>query len=284
MDALKNAVERKLRELQRVPDHAIVAMAGIVTDHTRGMMTNWEEQTSLSVDMFRSWGLPETTLLVNDLEAAAYAIDAVATDGRHDCVQVLNNTTPAFFSNSVIVAPGTGLGMAVLIYNDVRKPVVLTSEAQHCPAGSFYKRHRDIITSYEEHNGEAPSWEDLVSGRGLEYLFFYTAQKEESASRIAELALSGKDQAACLAMLDYYHIAAEAAQTLALLVKPAGGVYLCGDTTVKNKELIRRSDFSKRFCFNPVHRETLSRYSLAILDIEHLVISGGIRMAQLYFR
>jgi glucokinase len=173
--------------------------------------------------------------------------------------------------------------MAVIVYADSKSPIVLTSEAQHCPAGSFYKRHKDIIRSFEGHTGVAPSWEDLVSGRGLEYLYFFGTRRRCGAPRIAELA-DGGDKAALRAFSDYYHFAAEAAQTLALLVRPTGGVYLCGDTTVKNKKHIIRSDFRARFCSNPVHQEALSGFSLAILDKKNLVISGGTRMAQLLLR
>jgi len=282
ISALKNAVVKTMAGLGRKPDSTLFAMAGIVKDHKTGMSTNWDERSTLSVEMFRSWGLPENTILVNDLEAAAYAIDAVAFATSRPGIIHLNSKEPVQFSNSVVIAPGTGLGMAVLVYADSKVPVVLTSEAQHCCAGSFFKRHRDIIRSYEDNTGTAPSWEDLVSGRGLEYLYYYGTGIKCSASRVAELGAEGNAEA-LRAIHDYYHFAAEAAQTLALLVRPTGGVYLCGDTTVKNKEIILHSDFADRFCANPVHGPTLADFPLSILNAPHLVISGGVRMGQIYF-
>ncbi len=279
-EAFRRAVEKNLAAMSEKPQSAVVAMAGIVNDHRSGMMTNWEEQTNLNLEELCSWGLPEETILANDLEAAAYAIDPIAFDDHRERTTYLNANRPARYRNSVVIAPGTGFGMAVLVYTDSTVPVVLTSEAQHCPAGSFYKRHIDIIRSFEEQQNEAPSWEDLVSGRGLEFLYSYNTGRKSEASRIAERANTG-DAGAQMAVCDYYNVAAEAAQTLALLVRPAGGVYLCGDTTVKNKELIMRSGFVTRFCDNPVHEQTLATYPLVILDIENVVVHGAIRMGQL---
>src|SRR5690606_2744975 len=69
----------------------------------------------------------------------------------------------------VFVVPGTGLGAASLVRHGLGRygASVLACESQHTRIPRFSGELGQVIDAIAEADGHAPSWEKIVSGRGL---------------------------------------------------------------------------------------------------------------------
>ena len=98
--------------------------------------------------------------------------------------------------------------------------------------------------------GRPPTWEDCVSGPGLEALWVATqpGQRDDplSAPEIAMRAARGDER--CQQALDhYYRLGARFSQALALSFLSIGGLFLGGGTTSSNAPLISEEAFLEAF-------------------------------------
>jgi glucokinase len=101
--------------------------------------------------------------------------------------------------------------------------------------------------------GRRPTWDDLVSGRGLELIHGLvhrsdsceTSESPLSAVQIGEGAAAGITH--CVgAVRAFYELTGSFAQGLALTLMASGGVFLGGSTTTANIDTIQTSDFADR--------------------------------------
>jgi glucokinase len=187
----------------------------------------------------------ETVDLINDLEAQAWGIQCLGTS---DTVALnhLCNQNPT--GNQAVVAAGTGLGEAGLIWDGERRHI-FACEGGHC---DFAPRNeleiellRYLLTRFEH-----VSYERIVSGPGLVnvYMFFKDAhrgnEKEpqwlhdeiaagDPAAAISKAAVSAKSPLAEQALDLWISIYGAEAGNMALKVLASGGIFLAGGIAPK---------------------------------------------------
>lgn len=287
----KTALGRFIRDILRdgdsAPARCAVDFAGPLKGRGEARMTNWAGNPVIRLTDLHRWGLPPGgTLMLNDLEASAAGVLALAEEGApRDRVATLyapQKGGGAGDGPRVVVAPGTGLGTACIIGG-----VPLPSEIQHAAAAPLDARHAGVVAWFERTMGRYPSWEDLASGRGLEATFRALCamdrvpehrnplhgRREDAAGAVARAA--GSDPLAREALDYYYGCAGRVAQMLALAVQPAGGVFLCGSTTTGNAVFIRKSRFLREFHANTAQRALLRRFPVFMVKAD-LNLSGGL--------
>lgn len=260
--------------LESPPRQAVFCCAGPVTDDSVSM-TNWEDVPDLHLAELLDCGLPaEQTVMVNDMEAAAASVAA-----HHRKLAELDLITlapgagpqPGRRKNSVILMPGTGTGVAGVLEDPIpgrgRRLVTVSCELQHTPIPELDAEQAAVLASLRtEIPGGRPSWEDFISGRGLERI--YTCLERHatqgtgsievmSAAAIANRALEAKDVLCRAALEIYYRCTGSLAQLLALGFQAFGGVFLAGESTRQNLSLIRESGFLQAFHDNPVRADWL---------------------------
>ena len=102
-----------------------------------------------------------SVVLVNDLEALAWAIPVLAPED----VAVLQEGVPAAGGQAALVAAGTGLGMALLHHVGGRL-VPIPSEGGHADFAARTPREAALQQALIRERGRA-EWEQVVSGPGL---------------------------------------------------------------------------------------------------------------------
>jgi glucokinase len=182
----------------------------------------------------------ETVTLLNDLVAHAYGTLAVADDGL---VQLQGATRPAKRgANLAVIAAGTGLGEAALVWANGRF-VPLGTEGGHSDFAPRNELEIELLRFLRARFGRV-SYERILSGAGIGnlYDFFRDARKvpedqpiadaivsaKDRNAAITEHALSGKSAAAESAIDLFLSLYGAEAGNLALKTLATGGVFVAG--------------------------------------------------------
>ena len=199
----------------------------------------------------------DAVYLINDLEATAYGIPAL--DGEQ--LLMLNEGMPEKHGNVALIAAGTGLGQAALVWDGERQRV-MASEGGHADFAPHSELEiellRYLLTMYER-----VSYERVLSGPGLvniynflkacgyakepEWLHQALITSDDQAQVISQTALAETAEL-CVKTLDIFaSVYGAQAGNLALTFKATGGVYLGGGIAPKIAEKLLDGVFMKAF-------------------------------------
>nr|VFJ99877.1 MAG: glucokinase [Candidatus Kentron sp. H]VFJ99950.1 MAG: glucokinase [Candidatus Kentron sp. H]VFK04526.1 MAG: glucokinase [Candidatus Kentron sp. H] len=311
----KNALKAFIRDLLgRLPETdrltgALLALAGPVT-HRRGVtMTNWPESRDMTLEEFVEWGLPrERTTLLNDMEAGCYGLvrhlregggEYFERVGDHDAPSPVALDENGGAGNRVFIAPGTGLGAAGIIEVDgppgaPPRVYPIAAELQNTPMPVLRAEHRTVVDWLRrEKHIPHPTWEDIVSGRGLVSLYRALAaastngsagaagvliRTADPAAAIAKAGIMGEDPMARQALSVFYGCVGHFCQLMALGFQAFGGVFIGGASTLKNRDFIQDdpngSVLPNAFLNNPTQRPLLARFPLYLVKKGDLNLDG----------
>ncbi len=277
---------------------AVFAFAGPVDRGKHVRMMNWQGGPPISLGTFAGFGLNnENTILINDMVAGARRLVSLVERGRIEA----SNAEPLHPSdrpppkgNLVLVAPGTGLGTVGIVCEEDgsrARYVPVPCELQHTPIPSFDDDVARIVAMLRRDSGSAPSWEEVVSGRGLVNVYCRLKGLDRkkgrggqiSAEGVAKAALSSADEIAVDALSIYYRCAARYCQLVALSFMAAGGVFLGGQSSRVNADFVRHTGFAHNFRDNEFQHELLRRFPVWLLR-EDLNLPGALEMASAWAR
>jgi glucokinase len=209
----------------------------------------------------RALGIPEVQL-INDLFALASAVPHLNPDDLH----TLNAGQATPGGAMAIVAPGTGLGEAFLIWDGSRYRAC-ASEGGHADFAPTNRMECELLNYLQETLGlEHVSYERVCSGVGIPNIYSYLkhinyAGEPEWLTRqlataadivpvIVSAALDDERQSSlCLATLRLFvSILGAEAGNLALKVLATGGVYLGGGIPPRILPVLDEELFLKSFC------------------------------------
>jgi glucokinase len=202
-------------------------------------------------------GAPRFKLL-NDLEAAAYGMLHLKTDD----FRVLNEgAEPHRMGNIAVIAAGTGLGEAMLIWdgND-HQPVA--SEGGHSDFAPRNEREIGLFNYLRDKHGPHISYERVLSGPGIHNIYNYLRQSsgtpepewlqeklrmEDSSAVISECGLVGSDDVCVDTLKLFASLYGAEAGNLALKCLAVGGVLIGGGIAPKLLPALEKGDFMKGF-------------------------------------
>ncbi len=223
----------------------------------RAKLTNlpWVlDETSLA----QTLGL-ERAILLNDLKALAYAVPLLQTSE----LLSLNAGRAEPQGAIAVVAPGTGLGEAFLVW-DGNRYVACSSEGGHADFAAADAQQAALL-DYLRHRFGHVSCERVCSGSGIPNLYDFlrdSGHAPESPGLAARLAAAADrtplivdaalyaeaDNPLCAAALDLFAaILAAEAGNLALKVLATGGVYLAGGMPLRVGNRLTRPGFMHAF-------------------------------------
>ncbi len=236
-------------------DAACFGVAGAVIDG-RAKTTNlpWViEEESLA----RASGSPRVRLL-NDVEAAAYGMLHLGPDER----SVLNAGARASRRGNVaVIAAGTGLGEALLIWDGQRHQPVAT-EGGHASFAPTNEREIALLEFLQRELQGHVSAERVVSGPGLSNVYRFLRassdepepdwitermQREDPSAVVSQLALEGKDAVCADALEMFVALYGTEAANLALKCLALGGVFIGGGIAPKILTALQRGNFMRAF-------------------------------------
>ena len=211
-------------------------------------MDSRELSTSLSINH---------VFLINDLEANGYGVAELAPDQ----IYTLAEGDPSQLGNRALIAAGTGLGEAMLIWNG-HTHTPHPSEGGHKDYAPRNEDEIDLLRFLKQKYNGRISFERVVSGPGLTNIYEFLREvrgidepvwlaeriaAEDPNAVITELALAAKIEI-CEKALDMF-VSAYGAETgnLALTLLSVGGVYVGGGIAPRILEKLKDGTFVKAF-------------------------------------
>ena len=287
-DGLVPVIEAFLSTDGACPDRACLGVAGPVADETI-VMTNlgWVLERER---IARATGIPRVAL-INDLAAAAFAIETLPP-AAIETLSAGESQGPT----EALIAPGTGLGMAILTRTGGRD-AVLPSEGGHQAFAPGTPFEEDLLAFLRVRFHGHVSVERVVSGNGIEAIYAFlreTGREEEppwlaerlaaSADRseeISRIAMAG-EAAICEATMDaFVRSFGSAAGDLALTALALGGVYLGGGIAPAILPLLGDGRFLEAFRSKGRLRDILERVPVRVILDPSAPLLGAARCATL---
>lgn len=185
----------------------------------------------------KSLGIP-VVRVINDLVAIALGCPKMPPDK----LLVVHTGKPIAHANVAVIAAGTGLGEAALVWNGDGY-VPCASEGGHCSFSPRTLLEADLLAYLRHRFGSHVSWERVVSGPGLgsiyDYLLATTDHEEPEAIRarlaqgdrnatITALGLAKESPIAGRALEVFAEAFGSEAGNLVLKTLATGGLYLAG--------------------------------------------------------
>jgi glucokinase len=230
--------------------------------------------------------------LINDL--VALSLGAVAAPPAKLHALGSAGTPRKRGANVAVIAAGTGLGEALLVWDGARF-VPSATEGGHSDFAPRDDLGVDLLQFLRARFGHV-SWERVLSGDGLAnvYAFFRkpknisessenTRAIEAAADRnaaIAQLGMSGKSEAASRAV-DFFASAYGAeAGNLALKSLAVGGVFVCGNIATHMLAVLDRGGFHRAFVDKGRFAPLMERIPVAVVLDNDVGVSGAARVAR----
>ena len=195
--------------------------------------------------------------LINDLEANGYGIAELSADQ----IYTLSDGDASQTGNRALIAAGTGLGEALLIWNG-HIHVPNPSEGGHSDYAPRNEDEIDLLRFLKQKYNGRISFERVISGMGLTNIYEFLREvrgmaepvwlaermaAEDPNAVITELALAAKSEI-CEKTLDMFVSAYGAeAGNLALKLLSVGGVYIGGGIAPRILEKLKDGTFMKAF-------------------------------------
>ena len=201
----------------------------------------------------------EHIFLINDLEANGYGIPELAPGAIH----VIHPGDPGAVGHRGLVAAGTGLGEALLIWDSARsRHVPIPSEGGHCDFAARTDEEIKLLNYLRRTLNGRVSFERVVSGIGIKnvYAFLRDDQNMEEPAWLRErlahedpnavigtCAEDGSSPLCAEAIRIFASAYGAEAGNLALKVLAMGGIYLGGGIAPKILKTLGSGVFTQAF-------------------------------------
>ncbi|ACY97317.1 glucokinase [Thermomonospora curvata] len=252
------------------PGAACVAVAGPVTDDGRFQLTNAHWSGSAE-EVRADLGLDHVEL-INDFEALALALPTLQPGD----LRVLGERAPGGQTPAAVLGPGTGLGVAALVRAGERL-VAIPSEGGHVDLPATTPRELELAAMLREEHGTAEA-ERLLSGEGMTRLYELIARMHAvpvqplSAAQIC----ARRSDPLCQETLETFcALLGSFAGNVALTFGARGGVYLGGGILPRIWDVLRRSDFRRRFESKPPMERYLRAIPTALIVAPTPALAGA---------
>jgi glucokinase len=197
--------------------------------------------------------------LLNDLEATAFGMLHLPPS---DVVTLNEGTRPAGRGHVAVIAAGTGLGEAYLIW-DGRSHLPLASEGGHADFAPRNEEEMDLLRYLRAKVGGRVSAERVLSGPGVYeiYSFLRDSGREQEPewlrgelarggdpSAIVSRAASERSETICVRTMNLFsELYGAEAGNMALQALSYGGVFVGGGIAPKNIDVLRNGSFLRGF-------------------------------------
>lgn len=248
--SLEEIIVEFLRKTNAKPEAASFGVAGPVKEQ-QSQITNlpW----LISAENIRSsLGIPKVYLL-NDLESIAVAVPHLGNDD----LNTLNKGIVEPHGNIAVIAPGTGLGIAFLVWTGERYKAC-ASEGGHTSFSPRDPQEMELLKYLNNRYGHV-SFERICSGSQLPNIYEFLKKNgnypepdwlreelEQATDRtpiIVRAALENKADI-CEATLDIFiHTLGTVISNMAVTLLPTGGIYLGGGIPPRILKRLQQPDF-----------------------------------------
>ena len=229
-----------------------------------------------------------STMLINDLEANAWGIAALAPQ---DLV-ALNQVKGTPMGNQAVISAGTGLGEAGM-YWDGKRHHIFASEGGHSDFSPRNELEIDLFRYLSARYGHV-SYERIISGPGLVNVFHFLRDTgrgtepqwltdemshADTAAAISRAALNGSCPLCEQALDLFVSVYAAEAGNLALRLMAVGGVYLGGGIAPKMLPKLSGPLFMHAFAGKGRMQPLLETVPVRVITNDKAALIGAARCA-----
>lgn len=248
--SFETIIKEFLAQTGTKPYAACFGVAGPVKDrHCRITNLPWEIKAD---EIEQACSIPRVTL-INDLKATAVSVPHLG----NDALFTLNPGNPDPLGNRVVVAPGTGLGIAFLVWTGARYRA-FAGEGGHTAFSPRIPQDIELLQFLTRRYGHV-SFERVCSGSQLPNIYDYFLENKifpepawlrvklaaatDKTPVILQTALENKADI-CTATLDIFvRTLGVVTGNMAVTLLPTGGIYLGGGIPPRILKRLARPDF-----------------------------------------
>lgn len=215
-DSIESLLKDYLEKTGVATKRAIIGVAApILEDTVQFVNINLKfSQSSLRENIFQ-----DQLLILNDLELQAYAIESL----KDEDVLLIGNKKKELLGTKILVSPGTGLGLAGIVEGKV-KP----TEAGHLNIPANLSKLSSVIKQFEVEKKRMPTFEDLLSGKGLNYIYRFLSNNSLIRFTNEEILSELKDPHCLKTKKLMLLLLATFLRYMTLVWGATGGVYISG--------------------------------------------------------
>jgi len=210
-------LEARFGDSRDVPRRLLLALAMPVGGDARELTNRaWRFEPRELIEVLRL----DALVIVNDFAAAAAGVVALGPGPA----LALNPEGKAIRGTRLVLGPGTGLGTAAIVADDPAR--IVASEAGHITFGSAADVADRLVREGRARWGRV-SWERVLSGEGIAWLYQVVSGLALRPEEIADAAKKGDPQALRTVQM-FSRLLGEFAGDACLAFQATEGVYLCG--------------------------------------------------------
>ncbi|TCV67944.1 glucokinase [Neorhizobium sp. S3-V5DH] len=216
----------------------------------------------------------EDVLVVNDFEAQALAAAALPDEYR----EALGPKGEPHMASRVVLGPGTGLGVAGLVYaRHIWFPV--PGEGGHVDVGPRSERDFEIFPHLKRIEGRI-SAEEILSGRGVVNIYQAVCAADgiepafSDPADITANGLNGGNPQAAETLSLFATYLGRVAGDMALIFMARGGVYLAGGISQKILPALRAPAFRAAFEDKAPHSELMATIPTFVVTHPQAALAG----------
>jgi glucokinase len=216
----------------------------------------------------------EDVLVVNDFEAQALAIAAMPDEYR----ETLGPNNEPHMASRVVLGPGTGLGVAGLVYaRHMWFPV--PGEGGHVDVGPRSERDFEIFPHLKRIEGRV-SAEEILSGRGVVNIYQAVCAADGLQPAFADPAditahgLNRSNSQAVETLSLFATYLGRVAGDMALIFMARGGVYLAGGISQKIVPALKGPEFRAAFEDKAPHTELMGTIPTFVVTHPQAALAG----------
>jgi glucokinase len=269
---IDDAIQKVVLDTSSVqPRSAILAIAGPI-DGDEIDLTNcdWVVRPK---GMIADLGF-EDVLVVNDFEAQALAVAALPDEYR----ETLGTNSEPYMASRVVLGPGTGLGVAGLVYaRHMWFPV--PGEGGHVDVGPRSERDFEIFPHLKRIEGRV-SAEEILSGRGVVNIYQAVCAADglqpafSDPADITAHGLNGTNSQAVETLSLFATYLGRVAGDMALIFMARGGVYLAGGISQKILPALKGPEFRTAFEDKAPHSELMGTIPTFVVTHPQAALAG----------
>lgn len=232
-------------------------------------------------------------LLINDFEAVSLGFSLI----KPESIITINKGVHRTHANIGFIGAGTGLGKSILVWNKEYKryrPVL--SEGGHSDVSIYTQEEFRLIEFIYKNYSKCPvSWENILSGSGLQKIYNFLAtekyypvtdiskeieQSEINPDRISFYA--HKDPRSLDAFKIYVKFYARCAKNFALEILALNGIYIAGGIAAKNVSMFFDPLFIEEFKQCGKQSSYVDNIPVSIISDYNVSLYGAVEAFKLY--
>jgi glucokinase len=252
----------------------------VIRGHSKATNLPWDVSEK---KMKKQFGWP-VARLVNDLTATATAVPLL----RKSELCPLNNARAVKGQDIVLIAPGTGLGQALLLCRD-GEYCCMPSEGGHADFAPNSPDETDLWAYLHRRYGHV-SAERVLSGSGQVNIYEWLRdsgrykepqwlaeemKKAEPASVVSRMAASGRSPLCAAAEKQFVSIFGSVAGNLALTGMALGGVYLGGGIPPRILGILQDGVFMKAFTAKGRFKNFMEKIPVRVILNDNAALLGA---------